>query len=181
MRLRQGALLLHYARRMDARHLETYLQEVIHQHRLASIAAEQLNAALQSEVPGATASAFAAAQGILTAAAQVSKLAWADTGRDWTHERVDFARRRAAAVREVIKPAPILQTRAVRNAVEHLDERIDSVYLEDPDARRSSTVAWGRSSASGCRARPGFDTSIPSRWSTRLSIDRSSCRLCMKP
>lgn len=119
---------------MENHHLSWYFGEVSRQAGFAQASAITLNGALASDGSDAVLLCFSGAQGILTAAAQISKLLWADTGRDWSAERIAFAHDRARALRDVIRPDTLLQQRAVRNAVEHFDERLDHLFYTDPKA-----------------------------------------------
>ena len=98
------------------------------QSQYAAIAAENLNAAFEprpgpAPEPGLTRS-FAAIQSLLGAAAVVSKLMWSAGGAT--------ARQRARLLREGLGVSegqfPRLRDRAVRDSLEHVDERIDG-YL----------------------------------------------------
>ncbi|WP_314097866.1 hypothetical protein [Microbacterium foliorum] len=121
---------------MDTLQLERYVEEIDTQARFAAASAKILNDGLSSDSPGATLICFSGAQGILTAGALVSKLLWADTGRDWEPERVAFAVARAEALREIVGVAKdsILKVRAVRNSVEHFDARLDDLLRKHPTA-----------------------------------------------
>lgn len=111
--------------------LRAYVEEIGHQRDLVGLAIHQLNSAIQG-LPESSVACFAAAQAILTGAAQISKLLWADTQRDWTAERIAFAHDRAAALRAIVRPSPILQRRSVRNSIEHYDSRLDDLKLGGP-------------------------------------------------
>lgn len=119
---------------MENHHLSWYFVELSRQARFAHASAVTLNGALAAGGSDTVLLCFSGAQGILTAATQISKLLWADTGRDWSAERIAFANERARALRDVIKPEKLLQQRAVRNAVEHFDERLDQLFYTDPEA-----------------------------------------------
>lgn len=122
---------------MNNRHLALCLRELVHQKELATVAASHLNDAIAATGEDARAMnvrLLGAAQGILTAAAQISKLLYADTLRDWSDERVKFALDRAKAVRAVVQPGEILQRRSVRNSVEHYDARLDDALFAEPGA-----------------------------------------------
>ncbi|MFE2772309.1 hypothetical protein [Microbacterium resistens] len=110
--------------------LRSYVEEILHQQQLVGLAVQQLNAALGANQISHV-ECFAAAQAILTGAAQISKLLWADTQRDWTPERIAFARDRAAAIRAIAEPGKdsVLERRSVRNSIEHYDARIDDLKL----------------------------------------------------
>ncbi|MBO1267808.1 hypothetical protein [Arthrobacter cavernae] len=85
---------------------------------------------------------YAAAQALLTSAAQISKLLWVvmpkrkPSGSGLSDEQYaakrSFTLARAKAVRKVLNVSDdsILKNRQVRNAVEHFDERIDSHILD---------------------------------------------------
>ncbi|KQZ22314.1 hypothetical protein [Microbacterium sp. Root553] len=117
--------------------LRAYVDEIQHQRNLVELAVHILDDALQA-LPDSSVGCFAASQMILTGAAQISKLLWADTSASWTPERTAFAVNRAASLRAIVKPDPILQGRAVRNAIEHYDSRLDDITL-DSSVREEGT------------------------------------------
>lgn len=120
---------------MEDQQLRLYIAEVTHQSRIAQLAMQ----ALEEEIAGpwgheTIVRVMSAAQAVLTAAAQISKLTNADVSEDWSEERRAFAIDRAASVRKIIKPAELLHRRAIRSSVEHFDARIDDVFRNDPHA-----------------------------------------------
>lgn len=123
---------------MRERDTARYLGEIVHQGHFAMIAAEALNAAIKRDVvpaqssPPHYASYLAAAQALLTAAAQISKIVDPDALRRGSAEVKRFGKERAATLRAIIDPSPLLLSRDVRNSVEHFDERLDKVLCEEP-------------------------------------------------
>lgn len=111
-----------------------YMRELINQAEAATLACEDLNAALNArgEVPRA----FASVQSLLAAGAMISKMLWPQPSKiDGNGKALDAAgeeRRqrtilRGKALRDAlgIKGIPILESRKVRNAIEHFDDRLD--------------------------------------------------------
>lgn len=110
---------------VDEHALGYYLAELTTQSQYVAIAAEHLNAPFEprpgpAPEPGLTRS-FAAIQSLLAAAALVSKLMWSTGG--------STARQRARRIRQELGVRdgdfPRLRDRAVRDSLEHVDERID--------------------------------------------------------
>ncbi|KAA0960877.1 hypothetical protein FQ142_08325 [Microbacterium sp. ANT_H45B] len=135
---------------MDDSQLERYVREVAHQAALAEISADLLRESADLEGVVDIPRCFHAAQGLLTTGAQLSKLFWADTQNEWPRERKDFAYDRASSLRAVFKPAEVLKRRAVRNAVEHYDARLDEAMIQGPqDMIDISIIAEGALGQSG--------------------------------
>ena len=123
--------------------LQAYMRELVEQGEAADLAAAEFNAAMNSAQP--VVRAYAAIQSILAAGAMVSKLLWptpADQNIDCTplSDEDEHARQRTLArgkrlrTELKIKSIPILESRQVRNAFEHFDERLDR-YLLDQGSR----------------------------------------------
>lgn len=85
------------------------------------------------------------AQSMLTAAAQISKLFWPPTMRGVSDERRVWAEARGHQLREWGLPDEMLASRSVRNGLEHFDERLDSIYFEDPAVLVAPPFALGSS------------------------------------
>lgn len=130
----------------DERMIATYAGEVEWQCYFAILAADRYNECMVRYLQKDFGvrehlEAYSSAQGILTAAAAISKLLWvsmpkdapADSGmtQEEYSERRSFSLRRASALRSALEVSgnSILQSRQVRNAVEHYDERLDSFYM----------------------------------------------------
>ncbi len=124
--------------------MEIYLTEIHHQVEAASLAITELNGSLARSGAGTVPRAFASAQALLGAAAMLSKLLWPTPGGVDSPGRLlspgaaeggarARARARGRELRRVLDnlkaPSP-LETRRVRNAFEHFDERLDK-YLYD--------------------------------------------------
>lgn len=123
---------------MKDRDIARYLGEIVHQGHFAMIAAESLNTAIRRDAvparssPSDSARYLAAAQALLTAAAQISKIVDVDAPRRGSAEVKRFGKERAATLRAIIDPSPLLLSRDVRNSVEHFDERLDKALCENP-------------------------------------------------
>lgn len=98
-----------------------YLGEILFQCEFAAIASQHFNDSWTRPRGDVVPHAFAAAQALLAAAAAVSRLLWAEKGA---------AGRRAKDLRSVLGGVdePLLQRRAVRNSLEHFDERLDAFF-----------------------------------------------------
>lgn len=115
-----------------------YMTELVHQGEAAQIAEQDLNASLSKHDVSRT---FAAVQSLLAAAAMVSKLLWPQPPKivpngsplslDQEAQRQNTLDR-GRALREglQIKGIPVLESRKVRNALEHFDDRLDR-YFDD--------------------------------------------------
>jgi hypothetical protein len=118
---------------------ETYLREILDQVESAQLAIAGFNFHLGQHDPRTTSQVFAAAQSLLGAAAQISKLIWprppAPRRNDPEHaskERLRaFTLSRGNRLRELlsIDALPVLEGRTVRNAIEHFDERLDEYFI----------------------------------------------------
>lgn len=117
---------------MDRRSADAYVREIVNQEAIAADALARLYLLLESP-PRSTHSIFGAAQAIMTAAAQMSKLFWADLDSRWTEERREFAKSRAKYLRRALKPDELLSMRKVRNSIEHFDSRLDDLLIATPD------------------------------------------------
>lgn len=123
---------------MRERDIARYLGEIVHQGHFAMIAAESLNTAIRRDAvparssPSDSARYLAAAQALLTAAAQISKIVDVDAPRRGSAAVKRFGKERAAILCAIIDPSPLLLSRDVRNSVEHFDERLDEALCEEP-------------------------------------------------
>lgn len=118
------------------------LEEIRHQGRATEIAWEHYESALEDlesrtkESARAIDECFMAVQSILTSAALVSKLLWMSNPTPQTSSDpepdplVGIARERCKAVRKTlhIKSIPVLESRRVRNSIEHFDSRLDEFF-----------------------------------------------------
>lgn len=70
-------------------------------------------------------------QGILTAAAMISKFLWIGDHDPAEHELHAWAKARSARLREVLKVegGSPLERRAARNALKHFDDRLDRILM----------------------------------------------------
>ncbi|MCR2783771.1 MULTISPECIES: hypothetical protein [unclassified Microbacterium] len=121
--------------------LLTYLGELEHQAEAAAMAIDAFNGAMQTSALESIARAFAAAQSLLGAAAQISKLLWpappmprsSDPQRARKKAIRQFSLNRGARLCEALQLQPshglVLKDRNVRNAFEHFDERLDAYFF----------------------------------------------------
>ncbi|WP_187250474.1 hypothetical protein [Microbacterium sp. 4-7] len=116
---------------MEQHHAELYALEVQRQYSFASIAYQSLRSELLNRGPDWQLRAFAAAQAILTSAAQTSKLFWPFPPDSDQSDRVKRAIARGEYLQEIIGPDPVLMSRNVRNSVEHYDDRLDAFFSKD--------------------------------------------------
>jgi hypothetical protein len=111
------------------------MREILIQYQSADLAIDALDVAVQKGRP--VHEAFAAVQSVLAAAAMVSKLLWPQPptrqvdGSELTPEqeserRVAIERGRFLRTELGIRSVPVLESRRVRNAIEHFDQRLDS-------------------------------------------------------
>jgi hypothetical protein len=145
---------------VEDKHALIYLQEVITQAEFARVALDQLSQALQEGVNG-NAKIWASTQSLLASAAMISKLLWPSppsTKADGSQLDSPDARRRSFTIdrgkdlrrRLGVKAQPILQSRQVRNAFEHFDERLDghidagNSFRNDRNVGPRSLFAVGR-------------------------------------
>lgn len=126
---------------IDGGVLAVYMRELQYQQEAAALAVQSFNAALASRERGGVPQAFAAVQGILASGALVSKMLWpqppklTDSGQPLTTAQGaqrKNTKARGAALRKAlaIKSMPILESRKVRNAFEHFDDRLDRYFEE---------------------------------------------------
>lgn len=119
--------------------IQTYLSELVNQAEAAELAVGDFNAALNGGARG-VARAFASVQALLGAAALISKLLWPQppsrnangdslTSGEETQRAYTIARARRLRELTAIKALPILESRKVRNGLEHFDERLDKFFL----------------------------------------------------
>lgn len=107
------------------------MSELIEQAEAAAISALHYN---DARAGGNVAGMFAAVQGILSAAALVSKVLWPAPARWLAAERKAAMETRGEHLRALVSvpdESP-LRSRAVRNAFEHFDEHLDD-WLEGPE------------------------------------------------
>ncbi|MFT2815648.1 hypothetical protein [Leifsonia sp. A12D58] len=125
--------------RIDDWTIQTYLGELVNQAEAAELAVADFNAALAGGARG-VARAFASVQALLGAAALISKLLWPQppsrnangdslTSDEETQRAFTIARARRLRELTAIKGLPILESRKVRNGLEHFDERLDKFFL----------------------------------------------------
>lgn len=124
---------------MDERTLCSYVTEVVHQTRMTAIAAHQINITIER---GDILAAFAACQSLLSAAALISKLMYTSSSKlnaDGTPMDEEALRKRqisidrARALRKALGiKQTILESRRVRNAIEHFDSRLDEFFDGSP-------------------------------------------------
>lgn len=116
----------------------SYVQEIAHQRDAAMVAKTQLDVAVaaldesaRTGGPWTTRDLFAAVQSIVTAAAMISKFLWSGDHDPDERELHAWAKARAARLREVLKVegGSPLERRAVRNAFEHFDDRLDRILM----------------------------------------------------
>lgn len=130
---------------MDDFQTGVYVKELFNQCQSAFFAADDFNAALTSEqnrpASVTVGRAFTAIQGLLSAAAMVSKMLWPNPpsvgtdGKPLDEEQQalrQWATERGRVLRQPlgIKAMPILERRAVRNSLEHFDDRLDKWLME---------------------------------------------------
>jgi hypothetical protein len=126
---------------MDTWITGVYMRELVNQAEAASLASEAFNSSLQSSEAGGIGRAFAAVQSLLAAGAMVSKMLWPTPSklrvdgsaldeREEEQRQNTLARGRTLRSELAIKRCPPLETRKVRNALEHFDDRLDR-YFED--------------------------------------------------
>ncbi|MCI1017854.1 hypothetical protein HWD99_04370 [Microbacterium sp. C5A9] len=128
---------LDYSLGEDPRALGTYCREVVTQGEFTWMAWVALTEEMRKppESPRDHMACFAYAQMMLSAVAQISKVFWPPVNkRDWTPEHIQFTKARGLRMRELLKPDPRLKNRAVRDSIEHFDERLDSFFLSSPGA-----------------------------------------------
>lgn len=115
---------------MNEPRLMGHLLQVTFQRELARAAMDRLESGTPSAVR-----VHHEVQAILGAAAAISKALWPGSlGGDASPERRAFASRRGELMREALQPDPLLRERSVRNGIEHVDERLDSIMFDDPHA-----------------------------------------------
>lgn len=120
---------------IDDNLIRWHLAEVVRQANLAHAAAERLNDAFANPLAeGLRERVFAEAHAVLTAGAQISKIADPGGLKDWDGARKQFARARGRGIRAVVKLGPLLKDRNTRNSVEHFDRVLDDVLFANPDA-----------------------------------------------
>ncbi len=108
---------------MDAWITRTYIQELRNQAEAAELAAEDLDAALNT---GNVARSFAAVQALLAAGAMVSKMIWpSPRSPKWSRDRGEHLEQTLG-----VASMEVLRSRRVRNSLEHFDERLDE-YFQD--------------------------------------------------
>lgn len=121
--------------------LAVYMRELQYQQEAADLAVQSFNAALARREGGGVPPAFAAVQAILASGALVSKMLWpqpprsTEGGQPLTAsqeaQRKNTKARGAALRKELgIRSMPILESRKVRNAFEHFDDRLDRYFEE---------------------------------------------------
>lgn len=98
------------------------------------IARESFDRLLNPPTPDAIA-VHQEVQSMLAAAAAVSKALWPGSLPPNTpQERRHFSKLRGEMIRKQLQPSPLLQNRDVRNGIEHVDERLDSIFFDNPFA-----------------------------------------------
>lgn len=118
--------------------VRTYINELIHQGEAAHIAVQDFNTSLNNQDGPRT---FAAVQSLLAASAMVSKLLWPHPPNilpndspiepdQEEHRQFTLARGRTLRKALKIKGIPVLESRKVRNALEHFDDRLDRYFRE---------------------------------------------------
>jgi len=116
-----------------------YVRELVHQAEAAQLAAQEFNASLKSPGANGTARAFAAVQSLLAAAAMVSKMLWPKPSKfrfdgsplkeaEEAQRKTTLDRGRTLRTALGIKGSPLLESRKVRNALEHFDDRLDRYF-----------------------------------------------------
>lgn len=121
---------------MDKRLLMFFQGEVEDQCRLALIAAIQLEEASSAHpwfLGSPTAYVWAAIQGILVSTANISKLLWG-SGRPDKRKEIE-ARRRPLRERLKVEDSSALNSTRLRNAFEHVDERIEDMFRESTSSQ----------------------------------------------
>lgn len=104
---------------MNRRDLERYLWEVARQARFGVVAFEDLERAHDVD------RIYLAAQSLVVAAGNVSKILWPQDSKS------GWARGRGVAVREALEAhGGVLKQRTLRNDLEHFDERLDEWIAE---------------------------------------------------
>ena len=117
--------------------LAAYVRELVDQGQAAELAMTEFASALTTATP--IARAYAAIQSLLAAGALVSKVLWPNPPRFngvdgtqldevWRHRAIERGRRVRAEL--LITGIPILESRKVRNALEHFDDRLDDYLIE---------------------------------------------------
>ena len=124
---------------MDDWTTAVYVRELVHQAEAAQLAAHEFNASLKSPGGNGTARAFAAVQSLLAAAAMVSKMLWPKPSNfrfdgsplkeaEVVQCKTTVDRGRTLRTALGIKGSPLLESRKVRNALEHFDDRLDRYF-----------------------------------------------------
>lgn len=120
-----------------------YLEEVRNQASMADLGRQDINAQLSAEHgERAMDRLFLGVQTLVNAAAMISKLLW-PTGKALDEDYGHLTQHRAAYLRsslQVNDHSP-LRTRAIRNALEHFDERMDKWVHEEVQSAKSIVFA----------------------------------------
>ena len=124
---------------MDNWTTAVYVRELVHQAEAAQLAAQEFNASLKSPGANGTARAFAAVQSLLAAAAMVSKMLWPKPSKfrfdgsplkeaEEAQRKTTLDRGRTLRTALGIKGSTLVESRKVRNALEHFDDRLDRYF-----------------------------------------------------
>ncbi|TCL84813.1 MULTISPECIES: hypothetical protein [unclassified Rathayibacter] len=128
---------------MQTRVITPYVRELVRQYRFADLASHDYNSALRLALTpdgphdsDESLRIYQSLQNMLTAAAQISKLFWPTIDPDAVAERRLFVKARSKTLRTLaqVGNGSLLETRRVRNSIEHFDERLDSVMIDPPNA-----------------------------------------------
>ncbi|MGB8650617.1 MAG: hypothetical protein WCD35_08135 [Mycobacteriales bacterium] len=138
---------------MEDRFLEHYVREIGAQAAVARLSASALGEALAGADPAAV-PVLAAAQGLVGAALQVTRLLWPhpaavrpdgrplstaqERRRQWTSDRAQSLRR---VVGPIDEQSSALGLRGARGALERFDEYVDAYLLGVADGTRSDVAA----------------------------------------
>jgi hypothetical protein len=126
---------------LDEWALSHYMRDLVVQGEAVQLAAVELSNAMQ-QLMGGVPEAFAAIQSLLAAGAMTSKLLWPTppntnidrtplSAADEAARQRTLARGKRLRAELSIKAIPILESRKVRNAFEHFDERLDHFLLDE--------------------------------------------------
>lgn len=122
---------------------KAYLEEIVNQATIADLGRQEINAQLPLEHRDRDMDRlFVGMQILINAAAMISKLLWPD-GKAFNRDYGHMTRHRVDYLHQVVgvSDQSALKDRAIRDALEHFDERMDRWINEEVQSGRSVVYA----------------------------------------
>jgi len=116
--------------------LSLYVGEILYAQAMAHSAARDLDAALRAEDqdPAVFDRVFGSSQAILTAASTIFWIFTPDRDGRRAQDQKNFSQERARRIQEALGSLPpVLESRAVRNSMEHFAAKLDDHLVERPN------------------------------------------------